>query len=124
MASKPTQRQKNIALDLEAWMDRTNKFIKHKSHAKEQNIFLHLSPNSAHSQNDLEAMVHIMVEKHWRHCSDVKDYQQEINLLFQRLMDAGHDPTTLSTIFEKSSTKLQTKINKIGKIKTSAEKKQ
>ena len=111
---------KIIALDIEKWVDRTTKCIKHKSHAKEQNLFLYLSPNSEHSPNNLEGIVCSMIEKHWWHWSDVKDYQQEIHLFFQRLMDVGHNPTTLSIIFGKASHKLQMKINKIVRIKTSA----
>ena len=56
--------EKIIALDLEIWIDRTTKSIKHKSYTNEQNLFLCILPNSEHSPNNLEVMVRSMIEKH------------------------------------------------------------
>ena len=85
--------------------------MQYKSFTKEQNLFLHLSPNSAHSPNTLDGMVHIMIDKHWRDYSDPADYKQEIHLLHERLLNAGHNPTKLNLVLAKESKKLRKKID-------------
>ena len=109
-----------MALDLEIWIDRKNKSFKHKSCTKEQNLFLYLLPNSAHSPNTLDGMTTIMLEKCWRHCSNQTDYEREAHLLFQRLLDAGHNPSNLSTLFTKSAQKIKKKVTRAGAIPKSA----
>ena len=56
--------EKIVALDLEIWIDRKDKSFKHKSYTKEQNIFLYLSPISAHLPNTLDGMMTSILEKH------------------------------------------------------------
>ena len=108
---------RTVALDYDIWIDLPNKSIKHKSYTKEQNLFLHSSPNSAHSPNTLDGMAHRMIEKHWMHFSDPVDCKQEIYLLHQRILNVGHNPTKLNLIFAKESKKLHKKINQKGLIK-------
>ena len=97
---------KDIFIDLIICVDRKSQKLKCKLCTKSVNIFLYISPRSAHSPNTLKGMVGSIMDRMWRYCSDKSDYTKEKSSLCQRLIDVGHNPTNLTAIYKKSSSRL------------------
>ena len=84
-----------LFLDLEIWIDRTEKLFMHKPHTKEISLLLCLPPHSAHLKEAWKRMMHGLLSKYWRHCCRELDYVAEVQQLHRGMVNRGHCPKNL-----------------------------
>ena len=104
-----TLSEKVIFLDLIMWMNIDSQKIECKPHAKEENLFLHMLLNLAHSPNALKGMTSITMERIWNNCSNKEHCVQETKQLHQHLASTCYNPNYLSTLFKETAKKTQQK---------------
>ena len=90
-----------------------------RTHQKEGNPYLYITPHSAHPPGMIKGVIFVfgLVRRYYEQNSDKKDFIDFTKMLFKRLVTRGWDPTYIKPIFHKaiqntqSETKTQDQLN-------------
>ena len=75
------------------------------------NLFLYITPNSAHPPGLIESLVFGLLLTYYKQNSNTSDFLHMTSLLFQRLINRGHLFDNLSEIFTSAITKIEGNAN-------------
>ena len=86
----------------------------HKTRTKEISLLLCLPPRSAHPKEDWKGMIHGLLRKYWRHFCREADYVAEVQQLRRGMVNMGHCPESLKTLFLEVSYSLNRETETMG----------
>ena len=76
-------------------------------HEKEEVLFFHLYPHSAHPWGLCKGMTYGLSCKSWRHCSEIEHYVTEVKELHNNVMQRKCSPGWLKLVFAEVGNMLQ-----------------
>ena len=71
------------------------------------NLHFYLSPISAHPLGTHKGIIISIVEKFYKHCSEISNYEPEVHKFYQRLLNVGYSPEFLTKSFEEAEQRLK-----------------
>lgn len=86
-------------------------FISTKTFQKSMNLFLYITPHSAHPPGLMKSLVFGQLLTYYKQNTLQSDFIELTTLLFQRLLDRGHSHDTLSLLFSTAITEIQERLN-------------
>ena len=70
---------------------------------KPQNLYLYLPPHSSHPKGPLQSLILGNILRIHRLCSSPQEVHKHTHAFFRRLVNRGHDTTTLTPLFQKAT---------------------
>ena len=101
-------------LDLTIWLDPSGN-ISTRTFQKPMNLFLYITPDSAHPPGLIKSLVFGLLLTYYKHNTNSSDFLCMTSLLFQRLLNRSHQHNNLSDIFMSAITKIENNTQDIWK---------
>jgi hypothetical protein len=73
---------------------------------KDLNLYLYIPPCSAHPPSCLKGLIFGELQRYWNQNPNINDFKEILSKFITRLLDRGHDLTTLTPIFLQSATSI------------------
>eukprot|EP00804_Cyclotella_cryptica_P001243 CCRYP_012736-RB/>CCRYP_012736-RB protein AED:0.40 eAED:0.40 QI:0/-1/0/1/-1/0/1/0/112 len=70
---------------------------------KAQNLYLYLPPHSSHPRGPLQSLIFGNILRIHRLCSTPNEIQKHSRAFFRRLINRGHNSSTITPIFHKAT---------------------
>ena len=105
-------------LDLTIWIDEDTRCLQYTTYQKEMNLFLYIPKHSAHPPGVTKSLVYGLLKTYHRQNKKKCDFKHYVKLLFNQLVQRGHNRETLHPLFLETATaiderkkKMQTIVN-------------
>ena len=87
-------------LDLTITYESTPHRLTFRTYQKKENLYLYITPHSAHPPGILKSLVYGLLRKYQIQNTYKEDFNEMVSKLFSRLLARGHNPTTLARLFQ------------------------
>lgn len=100
-------------LDLTLWINSDGK-VQYKTYQKPMNLFLYIPAHSSHPPGLIKSLIFGLTRTYYRQNSNHRDFTNQVQLLFDRLLARGHTKEDIAPIFQAAIEKLNSTQRQFG----------